>query len=85
MRVRKATQQDIEKTMDWGTWSKGISEFPWQFDEKETCYIIEGSATVTDKKGNQVSFTKGDWVEFEAGLSCSWKIQKAISKRYLFG
>lgn len=85
MKVRKATPADIRKTEDWGTWSKGISEFPWQFSDKETCYILEGQATVVDGKGNEISFSKGDWVEFEKGLSCTWKITKAINKLYDFG
>ncbi|MDF1546755.1 MAG: cupin domain-containing protein [Bacteroidales bacterium] len=85
MKVRKATPADIKKTEDWGAWSKGISEFPWQFSDKETCYILEGQATVVDEKGNEISFTKGDWVEFEKGLSCTWKITKAINKLYDFG
>jgi uncharacterized cupin superfamily protein len=85
MKVRKATPKEIESTMDWGTWSKGISEFPYHYSEKETCYILEGEATVSDKQGNQISFTKGDWVEFEQGLSCTWKISKAVNKRYQFG
>jgi uncharacterized protein len=85
MHVRKATQRDIELTNNWGTWSKEASEFPWYYDEKETCYILDGEAIVTDKQGKQVSFTKGDWVEFEQGLSCTWKISKTIRKKYKFG
>ena len=85
MKVRKATSNDIGKTGDWGTWSKEVSEFSWFYDEKETCYILEGEATVYDEKGNSISFSKGDWVEFEKGLSCTWKIHKAIYKKYLFG
>ena len=85
MKVRKPTEADIKSTENWGTWGKEPSEFPWHYDEKETCYILDGEAVVTDGEGNQVSFAKGDWVEFEQGLSCTWKINKTISKRYKFG
>ncbi len=85
MKVRKATLEDIKLTEDWGTWDKEPSEFPWHYDEKETYYILEGSATVTDDNGNQISFASGDWVEFMEGLSCTWKISKTIKKGFRLG
>lgn len=85
MKVRKATVEDTKTTENWGIWSKEVSEFPWHYDEKETCYILEGQAFVIDDKGNEISFTKGDWVEFEQGLSCTWKITSDIRKKYKFG
>ncbi len=85
MKVRKASKNDIELTSEWGIWTKEVSEFPWYYDEKETCYILKGQATVIDKQGNRISFSEGDWVEFEQGLTCTWKIEKPIKKRYLFG
>ncbi len=85
MKVRKATPEDIKQTADWETWGKEPSEFPWHYDEKETCYILEGEAVVTNKQGSQISFGPGDWVEFEQGLSCTWKISKTINNRYMFG
>ncbi len=85
MKVKKPTQEEIESTKSWGVWSKEPSEFSWSYDENETCYILEGEATVTDEKGNIISFAQGDWVEFSQGLKCSWKIMKTIRKRYKFG
>ena len=85
MKSKKATTEEIEQSSSWGTWSKEPSEFPWYYDEKETCYILEGNATVTDTNGNQLSFGPGDLVEFEQGLECTWKIDKTIKKKYKFG
>jgi uncharacterized cupin superfamily protein len=85
MKVTKPTEKDIEATGSWGTWNKEPSEFPWFYSDKETCYILEGEATVTDKEGNKISFGPGDLVEFEEGLECTWKISKAITKKYKFG
>jgi uncharacterized protein len=85
MLVRKPTEQEISSTDNWGIWNKEPSTFDWYYDEKETCYILSGSAEVTDKKGNKITFSKGDWVEFEVGLSCVWKINETIKKRYKFG
>lgn len=85
MSVRKATAEEIKQSASWDEWSKEPSEFPWYYDDRETCYIMEGQATVTDNKGNSISFVSGDWVVFEKGLSCTWKIAKTIKKKYYFG
>ena len=85
MIVRKPSQKEIESTRNWGDWSKEPSTFPWFYDEKETCYILSGHAEVEDHSGNKIEFKAGDWVEFEEGLSCTWKIIETIKKKYKFG
>ena len=35
--VRKPTPQEEPAMKGWPTWSKEPSEFPWHYDEKETC------------------------------------------------
>ncbi|HUX53238.1 MAG TPA: cupin domain-containing protein [Williamwhitmania sp.] len=85
MRVTKPSAAQVSKASSWGIWTKEISVFPWDYEEKETCYILEGSAEVTDSQGNKVTFGPGDWVEFEQGLTCIWKITKPIKKHYTFG
>ena len=32
---------------DWPIWTKETSEFPWSYDEPETCYFLEGDVVVT--------------------------------------
>ena len=85
MSKKKPARQEIDTTLNWGAWEKEPSVFPWYYDEKETCYIIEGRAEVEDMHGNVMSFGKGDWVEFEAGLECTWKISETIRKKFRFG
>lgn len=85
MKVHKPTQKEIESTENWDEWNKEPSTFPWFYDEKETCYILSGKAEVTDPNGNKINFGAGDWVEFEKGLSCTWKITETINKKYYFG
>jgi uncharacterized protein len=85
MKVWRPSPEEIEKSTKWGLWSKEESEFPWHYDETETCYILDGDAIVTDKAGNKIHFKAGDMVKFNEGLSCTWRINKAIRKRYLFG
>lgn len=82
MEVRKPTEKEVEQASSWPTWEKGPSEFDWEYGEKETCYILEGSATVTADSGETISFGTGDWVVFEPGLKCTWKIDRAMKKHY---
>jgi uncharacterized cupin superfamily protein len=85
MRVWKPSDEEINRTNQWATWNKEISEFTWFYDDTETCYITQGEAIVTDKNGNEIHFKQGDMVRFEEGLECTWKIVNDIHKRYLFG
>ena len=69
----------------WPIWEKEASEFPWYYDAKETCYLLEGEVTVIPDGGDPVSFGAGHLVTFPAGMSCTWKISKAVRKHYRFG
>jgi len=69
----------------WPVWEKEESEFPWHYDEAETCYLLEGNVVVTPAGGKVVRFGKGDLVTFPAGMSCTWKVNKAVRKHYRFG
>ncbi len=55
----------------WPIWEKEVSEFPWHYDEMETCYLLEGDVTVTPDGGQPVRFGKGDLVTFPAGMLCT--------------
>lgn len=70
---------------DWPIWQKEVSSFPWHYDERETCYILEGEVTVTPRGGRSVSFGAGDLVIFPENMDCTWEISKAVKKHYNFG
>ena len=69
----------------WPIWEKEESEFPWSYSDKETCYLLEGEVEVTPDGAQPVKFSKGDLVTFPKGMSCKWKITKAVRKHYTFG
>ena len=75
---------DVLFVDDWPTWSKEISEFDWEYDQTETCYIIEGKAIVTPQGGEPVAIESGDLVTFPKGMKCRWQIVEAIEKHYKF-
>lgn len=70
---------------DWPIWEKEQSEFPWHYDSAETCFFLEGDVVVTPEDGDPVEVGKGDLVTFPAGMSCTWKVRKAVKKHYSFG
>ncbi len=75
---------DVLYVDDWPTWSKDISEFSWEYDRSETCYIVAGEATITPDNGEAVTISSGDLVTFPKGLRCVWKILSPIEKHYRF-
>lgn len=83
--IRKPTEQEKKTASSWPIWSKEASEFPWEYDSKETCLILQGEVTVSNEAGEQFHFTAGDWVVFPQGMKCTWKITKDVRKHYKFG
>ncbi|NBC82636.1 MAG: DUF861 domain-containing protein [Bacteroidetes bacterium] len=84
MKSKTPSAKEIEEAQKWGTWEKEPSQFPWFYDQHETCYILEGEATIKDKSGKEINIKKGDWVDFPKGLSCEWEIRKHLRKKYKF-
>ena len=69
----------------WPIWSCEASSFPWEYEERERCLILEGDVTVTPEQGEPVRFGAGDLVEFSATLRCTWEVHQAVRKHYCFG
>ena len=87
IKVEKNPTSDTLKELgvsEWSIWTKEASEFPWSYDDSETCYFLEGDVTVTPENGEPVQMGKGDLVTFPKGMSCTWKILKDVKKHYTF-
>ena len=69
---------------DWPTWSCDVSTFDWHYDQKETCYVLEGRVKVS-AAGQEVEFGPGDLVVFAKGLDCVWNVISPVKKHYRFG
>ncbi len=84
--VERATAEKLEAlgAASWPIWTCPESEFDWHYNEPETCHILEGEVEVA-WKGGSVRFGAGDLVTFPEGLSCRWKVSKAVRKHYRFG
>ena len=69
----------------WPIWTCEPSEFPWSYDERESCYVLEGEVVVTPQGGEPVMIGIGDFVTFPKGMSCTWRVRKDVKKHYRFG
>ena len=86
IKVIKADKALIkELKMDtWPVWESPVTEFDWHYDDNETCLFLEGSVTVVGG-ASETAIKAGDIVVFPRGLSCRWKVHKAVKKHYFFG
>ncbi len=75
---------EVMGVYDWPVWEKEESSFPWTYDKRETCYILEGEVLVTPTGGAPVTLKEGDLATFPAGMSCTWEIRVPIRKHYSF-
>ena len=80
---RKEHLEELGVT-SWPIWTKEVSEFPWQYDAQETCYLLEGDVVVTPENGEAVEIKKKDLVTFPKGMKCRWNIRKDVRKHYTF-
>ena len=85
--ITKPGMDELEKMdiFDWPIWEKKVSEFPWHYDDTETCFILEGEVIVTPEGGDPVEIHAGDLVVFPQGMACTWNILQDIRKHYKMG
>jgi uncharacterized cupin superfamily protein len=85
--VKYLSEKEIleKEVRSWPTWSCEASEFPWEYIEQESCYILEGQVDITTIDGKIVSIGTGDFVLFPRGLKCTLKFRQAVYKHFSFG
>ena len=83
--ITKLTEDDIIKQniRSWPIWTCGVSEFDWEYSEKESCLLLEGDVEVISDF-ETVKFSAGDYVIFPRGLKCRWNVIKPVRKHYSF-
>ena len=84
--ISKVSENELSKkgVFSWPIWSCQISEFDWEYDDKESCYLLEGEVKVSTPL-ETVKFCGGDFVVFPKGLKCRWKVIMPVRKHYTFG
>ena len=83
--IHKPSDTEIEqkKIQSWPIWTCEISEFDWEYDQQESCLLLEGDVEVKSDF-ETVKFGGGDFVVFPKGLKCKWKVIKPVRKHYSF-
>ena len=74
-------EKEIQK---WQIWTCETSIFPWEYTDKESCYILEGYVDVELEDGEKIAIGPGDFVVFPKGLKCVWHVREAIKKHFIF-
>ena len=69
---------------NWPIWTKEASRFPWHYDDREQCLILEGEIVVRAEE-EEYHIRAGDFVTFAKGLDCEWEVIKPVKKHYAFG
>ena len=79
------SENDISKkgVFSWPIWSCEVSEFDWEYDQQESCLLLEGEVEVKSEF-ETVRFSAGDYVVFPKGLKCRWKVMQPVRKHYSF-
>merc|ERR1712048_873243 len=49
----------------------------------ETCYIIQGRATITNQDGSKVELSAGSWHTLPTGWTGRWDISEKVRKLYV--
>ena len=84
--IHKPSDTEIEQKeiLSWPLWACEVSEFDWEYDQQESCLLLEGEVEVKSDI-ETVKFCGGDFVVFPKGLKCRWKVIKPVRKHYTFG
>jgi len=84
--VKQISKEDLTNmgVFNWPIWTCEVSEFPWTYSDKESCFIIDGEIEVKTQD-ESVHIGPGDFIVFPKGLSCKWKVTKPVRKYYSFG
>jgi len=83
--ISDISENEISKkgVFSWPIWSCEVSEFDWEYDQQESCLLLEGEVEVSSDI-ETVSFGAGDFVVFPRGLKCRWNVIRPVRKHYTF-
>ena len=85
IKIDKLTDEEVNNkgVLSWPIWECKVSEFDWEYDQRESCLLLEGEVEVKSDF-ETVKFGGGDFVVFPKGLTCKWKVRRPVRKHYSF-
>ena len=68
--TRSCPEQRIDELQvrQWPIWSCKASTFPWEYDQREVCWLLEGDVTVTPETENLCALVLEIW--WSSVLAC---------------
>jgi len=86
IKIDRLTDEEVSNkgVLSWPIWTCEASEFDWEYDQQESCLLLEGEVEVKSDI-ETVKFCGGDFVVFPRGLKCRWRVIKPVRKHYTFG
>ena len=63
--ISQLTDKQIKDrdVISWPIWTCEVSEFPWKYDQRESCLILEGDIIITTEK-QSLHIKENDFVIF---------------------
>jgi uncharacterized protein len=86
-KISQASEETLEKLgcREWRTWGCGAGPLSWNYGDPEVCFLLAGEVVIKCKDtGNEMRISEGDVAAFPGGLRCVWKVEKAVSKHFIF-
>ena len=85
IKINRLSNEEVGNmgVLAWPIWTCEVSEFEWEYSERESCLLLEGEVEVSSDI-ETVSFGAGDFVVFPRGLKCRWKVIRPVRKHYTF-
>ena len=83
IKTLSAKEKIDEGISSWPIWSCNVSEFDWEYEEQEACYLLEGQVEIHSEL-ETVALSAGDFVVFPQGFKCRWKVTRPVRKHYSF-
>ena len=68
--TRSCPEQRIDELQvrQWPIWSCEASTFPWEYDQREVCWLLEGDVTVTQRTVTPCALVLEIW--WSSALAC---------------
>ena len=83
MKIKIKKNTNKADYINWPIWECEKSQFDWEYQDEEHCYILAGHVII-DYNQENIVIKKGDYVIFPKGLKCNWKVLEPIRKHYMF-
>ena len=80
-----AERLDKLQILSWPVREYAVGEFSCRYQEREACYLLEGTAVLIPEEGIPLELASGYLVVFPAETSCVWQVLQPLRMHYRLG